>query len=828
MPMDESRWEPLLADARRMLGRGENAEAAAIYRQIVEQEPAEPDALEGLGLVALKAGQGSEAVNWLTRARRVRPERVGILVNLGVAQRQTGALADAIASYEDALAREPEHAPAWLNLARALRDAGRLVEALPAFVKATELDPDGADGWSMLSNAQREAGRVQEALASARRALALAPLHAEAHLNEGVALHLGGELELAAVSYVVAAGFADSERGARKNLQILWKKLATRGGADTPALALVRRLEQTPGDVAALLALARLELGRERATSAAPLLERAARANRSSVTQRELATTLFKMGLHAMAIDRLFEAIAWDEKDAVAYRVLGTWLNRSGKLETFDARTERAVESCPDDVYALVNMGVVAQRRGRPSLAIRLHRRALALNPRLIEAHLNLGAALSDQGLYSEAGAVCRAALELEPERWGIWSNLMFSLHFDPSLTPEVIHAEHRRFAQRAAASQGAGAPRFEHVREPERRLRIGYVSPDLREHPVGYFLEPVLREHAAHDFEICCYSDVPVADAVTRRIEGLAHHFTDCSKWSDEALAERIRADRVDILVDLAGHTGRNRLLVFARRPSPVQVSWLGYFATTGLDAIQYRIADAWSVPPGAERFFSEEIVRLPRSQNCFLSPEGPEPAPAPVLERGHVTFGCFNNPSKISRRVIAAFGRILRSLPSSRLVLKYAAFEDPALRASYLEWLAQEQIDPARVELRGHSSMRGFLQAFSDIDVALDPFPYSGETTALHTLWQGVPLVTLEGETLVQRLGSRVLRVAGLSQWIARSEDEYVALAVRLGSDPLELARVRGGLRQHMQGSPLFDHAGVTRELEAAYRAMWRRFCA
>lgn len=825
--MEESPWEPLLADARRMLGRGEHAQAAAIYRQIVAQEPSEPDALEGLGLVALKTGQGSEAVNWLTRARSVRPERAGILVNLGVAQRQTGALADAIASYRDAIAREPGNAPAWLNLARALRDAGRLADALPAFVKATALDPKGGEAWSMLSNAQREAGRVPDALASARRAVALAPLHGEAHLNEGVALHLSAELELASSSYVVAAGFSECQQVARKNLQIVWKKLAADGRRDTPALGLVRQLERAPADIAALLALARLECGRGRVATAVPLLERAARANRSSATYRELASALFKLELHSAAIDRLYEAIDHDAQDAVAYRLLGSWLNRSGKLEAFEARIERALETCPDDVYALVNMGVVAQRRARPSLAIRLHRRALALNPRLIEAHLNLGAALSDQGLYTEAGVACRAALELEPERWGIWSNLMYALHFDASLTPDENYAEHRRFGQRAAATVGESEPRFAHERDPERRLRIGYVSPDLRQHPVGYFLEPVLREHSKREFEICCYSDVPLADAVTQRCEGFVQRFTDCSKWTDDELTERIRADQIDILVDLAGHTGRNRLLVFARRPSPVQVSWLGYFATTGLDAIQYRIADAWSVPPGAERFYSEEVVRLPRSQNCFLSPEGPEPATAPVLARGHVTFGCFNNPAKISRQVIATFGRILRALPSSRLVLKYAAFEDPALRATYLEWLTAEQIAPERVELRGHSSMKGFLKAFADIDVALDPFPYSGETTALHTLWQGVPLVTLEGETLVQRLGSRVLRVAGLPEWIARSEDEYVAIAVRLGSDPGELARVRGGLREHMQASALFDHAGVTRELETAYRAMWRRFC-
>jgi predicted O-linked N-acetylglucosamine transferase (SPINDLY family) len=826
--MDDSPWEPLLSDARRLLGRGENAGAAEIYRQIVAREPREADALEGLGLVALRAGQGREAVGWFERARHARPGRAGILVNLGVAQKQTGALGAAIASYREAIAHEPTLALAWLNLARALREAGELAQAVPAFYKAAELDAEAPGAWSMLSNALREARRLPESLAAARRALALDPFYAEAHLNEGVALHLAGELELAAVSYAAALVHPESERGARGNLKVLLDAACAEGRAATPPLALARRLSEQAGDVGALLALARLERGRERPATAAPLLLRAAALSSSAATYRELAVLLFELGRRELAIERMFDAIALDGRHDVSYRLLGNWLCLSGKVEPMDERLASVIARCPDDVFALVNLGVVAQRRARPSEAVRLHRRALALDPKRLEAHLNLGAALSDQGLFAQAGAACRAALELDSERWGIWSNLMFSLHFDPALTPEAILAEHLRFGARAAASVPSAAPAFTCSFEPERRLRIGYVSPDLREHPVGYFMEPVLREHDARGFEVCCYSDAPHADALTARIEATAARFVECAGLGDQALAERIRADGVDILVDLAGHTGRNRLLTFARRPSPVQVSWLGYFGTTGLAAIDYRIADAHSVPPGAERFFSEEVVRLPRSANCFQHPPSPAPAPGPFAQNGHVTFGCFNNPSKVSRDVIAVFGRILRALPSSRLVLKYASFEDAELRARYLAWLGQEGVAAERVDLLGHSTMAGYLAAFALVDIALDPFPYSGETTALHSLWMGVPLVTLEGATLAQRLASRVLRVAGLSEWIAASRDEYVAIACARAADPALLARLRTALRPTLEASALFDHAGVTRELEAVYRTLWRRYCA
>jgi protein O-GlcNAc transferase len=399
-------------------------------------------------------------------------------------------------------------------------------------------------------------------------------------------------------------------------------------------------------------------------------------------------------------------------------------------------------------------------------------------------------------------------------------------MNCDAELTPDQVFAEHISFGEEVTPRE----PRVVVPQGPlvsERKLRIGYVSPDFRNHSVAFYIEPVLRQHDRAAFEVFCYSD-GLTDEVTARIRALGHTFHDTRTQSDDALAELIARDGIDVLVDLAGHTAHNRLRMFARRAAPIQVAWIGYFATTGVRAVDYRLADAFSVPPELERYFVERVVRLPRSANCYAPPSpSPAVAPAPCLKRGYVTFGCYNHPRKLSRHVAAVYAEILRHVPGSRLKLKYGAYEDPGMIAHVRRWFRDEGIDPARIEASGASMLYRYLEAFGDIDVALDPFPYGGETTALHALWMGVPCVALEGSTLVERLGSRVLRVAGLHDWVASTPADYVAIAARAARDPARLAALRPAVRAAMEASPLLDHAGVTREAEAAFRDMWRSYC-
>jgi len=831
--------EDRVTRARACAQSGQYPAAERLYREVLGRQPEHVEALEGLGLCALRSRRPREAIDWLERAHALAPQEARLIGHLALALRHDGQLGRAIGCYDQALALEPKQPGLLLNRGRALRDAGHLEAAVASFRQALDIDPGSASSWSMLSNVLREAGQLDAALDAARRALDIDPRSWEAHLNEGAALHRLGRYASAAASYIVAAGATATRAAALANL---------RAGLDTPpfrqalargpALALAARLVGAPGaadaplmtarDAAVLLELGRREREAERPATAIACFEAALRLSPGAGAQRELAALLWERGLDAAALDQLFAAIAREPANAELHRLLGSWLSARGKLERTDPRFARALERCPEDLEALMRLGLAAQRLGRPSEATAVFERLVRTRPELPDAHFYLGTALGKQGRHREAVVAYRRALALDPSRLVAHSNLLFALHFDPGASRDAVLEEHRAYGRAVAAQVGPspGRPAVG-ARDAERRLRVGYVSPDLCAHAVAHFIEPVLQNHDPDAVEVYCYSDAPRPDAVSERLGRLVPHFTACAGWSHDALYERIRRDRIDILVDLAGHTGKNRLPVFAREPSPVSVSWIGYFDTTGLAAMDYRIADEHAVPAGEERYFVERVVRLPRSQNCYLPPPAPELSPPPCLTRGHVTFGYFNNPAKLGRHVVAAFGRILRALPDSRLLLKYRTFDEPGMSARYLGWLAEEGIPKERVSLEGHGSMERYLAALASVDIALDPFPYSGETTALHGLWMGVPVVCLEGEAVVQRLASRVLRVCGLNDWVTASVDDYVSSALSLASTPAALVRWRAELRERLLRSALCDARGVTRELEAAYRQMWRSAC-
>jgi protein O-GlcNAc transferase len=818
--------EDLLSQAQRLVKQRRSDDAAKLFRELLGRSPEHVDALEGLGLLAVHAGRAAEGLDWLTRAKQRAPKNARVLANLGVAQKKNGLLREALESYREAAAIAPT-LMTLVNLARAERDAGQLSEAIATFQRAIALDPKAVDAWSMLSNALREAGQLDSALRAARKALAHNPWHGQAHLNEGTALHRLGQLADAVVSYWIASKVPASQKSASANLNVALGEPSARALTAAPELALVRRLLEHPKDVDAMLTLGRRARESGRIPTALCCLECAAEIAPKATTYLDIGTLAWTLGQHDQAQLRMLRVFECDDVDVDTYRLFGRWLMLEPRFHLGRPAWRTIIERCPDDTMALINLGVASQRRGLPTEAERLQRRALVLDPRSVEASVNLGVALNDQGRTRDAIAVYRDCLAQRPGAVQIASNLLFTLHFDPELSPETIFAEHLAFG-RSFAEPLREQRTFSQNRDPDRRLRIGYVSADFRWHPVSYFLDPVLAEHDPTSVEVYAYSDVDRPDEVTRRFAGLVQRFTPCRRWSDARLAERIAADQIDILVDLAGHTGNNRMLVFARKPAPIQVSWLGYFDTTGVSAIDYRIVDEHSMTVEAERFFVERVVRLPRSSNCFRSTAGPDPAPPPCLERGHITFGCYNNPSKITRGVVAAFARILHEVPKSRLILKYAMFDDPVVRARYQGWLEAEGVPNERVDFRGHSAISRFMASFADIDIALDPFPYSGETTAAHTLWMGVPLVALEGTTLVQRLASRVLRVAGLDDYVASSLDDYVRIARSLAGAPERLAAERQELRERLRASPLFDHRGVTRDLEAAYRTMWQAWVA
>ena len=487
---------------------------------------------------------------------------------------------------------------------------------------------------------------------------------------------------------------------------------------------------------------------------------------------------------------------------------------------------QRAVELEPENARQLANLGGLLGECYRPAEAIEILERAVAADPGSADARNHLGNRLREQGRAAEAAAAYRAALVADPASAMAHSNLLYTMNADTEVSAQEIFEESRRWD----AAHGVAAATVAHQmeRDPERRLRLGYVSPDLRSHSVSRFLEPLLAGHDHERFELFAYAQVANPDDVTRRFEGLVDHWCSTVGMSDEALAARVRDDEIHILVDLAGHTGNSRLAAFARHPAPVQVSWLGYPNTTGLAAMDYRLTDAIADPddgPGDD-LHSETLIRLPHGFLCFA----PERDGPPVADGAGdpVTFGSFNNLAKITPKVVAAWARILIAVPESRLVLKNRSLADDETRSRYLALFAGHGIENERLDLVAWiDSPSGHLGAYEQIDIGLDPFPYNGTTTTAEALWMGVPVITLRGNRHGGRVGASLLAAVGQTELIAETVDDYVAAAAALAQDSDRLAALRQTLRPAMAASPLCDAEGFTRDVEAAYRDMWRGWC-
>lgn len=410
-------------------------------------------------------------------------------------------------------------------------------------------------------------------------------------------------------------------------------------------------------------------------------------------------------------------------------------------------------------------------------------------------------------------------------------SAVLCALNYRPDQDGETLYREHRAWAERYGAPLYPQAPDFANQALPDRPLRVGYVSGDFRRHPVAFFIEPLLRQHDRAAIRPFCYSTQDEPDDMNRHLRSLVPDWRDIGADSDNEIAARIVADRIDILVDLSGHTAQNRLLVFARRPAPVQVTGLGYVATTGLATMDYRLTDDWCDPPDlTDAHYSETLWRLPGGFNCYVPPAGlPDPGPLPSAQNGHVTFGCFNNLDKVGDAVLTLWGESVAAVPDARLTLKTKSLDRPAVRKRVLDRLAKGGLAPERVTLIDWSpTLRAHFEHYRRIDIALDPFPYNGTTTTCEALMMGVPVIALIGDRHAARVSLSLLARLGLEDLAASDPAGYRERAQALAGDPDRLSTLRGTLRGRLAASPLVDAAGYTRGLETAYRDMWHRWCA
>lgn len=674
--------------------------------------------------------------------------------------------------------------PAFVQ-AMQLHQAGRTGEAKQALAALVARNPAHGDALHMLGVIAMHTGHSREAIGFLSRAVTADPRNPTFHNNLGIGLRGAGRAAEAEASFREAVSLRRDYARALINLA-----QAVQGRDPAEATDLLRKaLTHEPGDLAANWMLGVLAHQAGSLEEAAGCYVRALNASSTAPELHiNLASLRAQQGRTAEAIDGLQRALQL-QPDPAVFGQLGGLLQGEARL-TEAAQAYRNAARGASSADALNGLGNVLANLGDLDGAVAAYRRAVGHDPDLLDAR----------------------------------SNLIMTLHSLAGVSAADILAEARAYAARV---EPRPAPAFRNTPDPDRPLRIGYVSADFRVHPVGFFLERVVAAHDPAEISVVLYSDTTHEDAQTARLrEGAT--WRPILGQDTSQVARAIRADAIDILVDLAGHTGSNRLPVFAARAAPVQASWLGYFGTTGLSGMDYVVADAVVIPPGEEGLFSEEVVRLPPPYLCWAPPTEAAPVGGfPALAGAPVTFGCFNNRAKITPEVVVAWSAILARTPGSRLFLKSWSLADAGCRERLAGAFADHGIDPGRLLFEGLSPRAEGLVAYNRVDIALDPFPFGGCTTTADTLWMGVPLVSLAGERWSGRMSRSILAAVGLDDWVAPDVERYVDRAVAMAADLAGLSDVRTSLRGRLEASAFCDGPGFTRGLEAAYRRVWRRWC-
>jgi predicted O-linked N-acetylglucosamine transferase (SPINDLY family) len=678
-------------------------------------------------------------------------------------------------------------------LAMALQhhQAGRVQAAEEIYRQILAVEPNHVDALHLLGVLASQAGQYQLAVEYIGRAIALVGTEATFHNNLGNALQGQGQLNEAVACYRRALELKPDYATAHGNLG---NALQAQGQLDE-AVACYRRVLGLRPDLAH--------------------------------AHSNLGAALRKQGKLEEAVASYRRALELKPDYAEAHNNLGNALRKQGKPDEAVACYRRALELKPGYAEASYNLGNAFQEQGKLDEAAAWYGRALELTPGDAEIHNNLGNALQAQGKLEEAVACFRRALELKPDYIEAHSNLLLALQYQAEATLSGLAQAHAEYERQHAQPLGAVRERHENVRDPHRRLRLGFLSPDFGRHPAAYFLIRALENLDRGQCEVVCYHDRVSSDDLTARFWAAATTWRDVTGRSDVELAEQIVADRIDILFDLAGHTAGNRLLVFARKPAPVQVTWIGYEGTTGLGAMDYILADRYTIAPGQEAGYRERVLRMPHGYVCYEPPPtSPEASPLPAAKAGHVTFGSFNRLAKITPQVVGVWAKVLNRVPQSRLLLKYRGLGDESVRRRYLDLFTARGVDPQRLEFAPPSSRAEYLAAYGRVDIALDPFPFGGGVTTCDALWMGVPVVTYPGETFASRHGLSHLANVGLTETVARDLDQYVELAASLATDLPRLAALRAGLRQRMAASPLCDGKSFAADLMTLLRHVWQQW--
>ncbi len=699
-----------------------------------------------------------------------------------------------------------------------------MARAAAGYEAVLRIDSGFAPAHHYLGLVRHQTGNSEAAIDLIRRALTLQPDLAEAHYNLGNLYRELGRREDAVTQYRTVLRLEPDNPSTLHNLAVLLKEADQRGEAEP----LLRRLVRlAPGYAAGHTGLGAILLETDRPGEALTHLRRAVElAPDDGEAHYNLGRAHLATGATREAEQSLRTALRINPRDADAYDDLGQTLLAQYRYTDAIGVYEELVRQNPDKAEYRRSLGNALHNAGRLGDAIATYREALEHEPRDVMTLTILANVLQEQGRVEEAVTAYRQALEIDPQAMLSRSNLLFSLCFLEGADPQEVFAEHRRFdAIHALPLTRAAAP-LTTRREPQRRLRVGYLSPDFRYHPGGHFLLPPIENRDRDRFELHLYSTTRHADGFTERFRKAADHWRNVGALSDEGLARTIREDGIDILFECAGHMAGRRLLVCARRPAPIQISFPLYPNTTGLSAIAYRIMDPHFAPPDADRYHSETLIRLPDAHVCYEpSDRTIEPsAQPPSVSAGHVTFGCFNNVAKIGPRTITLWSRMLLAIPGSRLVLKWLGLNDRE-ESWFIEAFARHGVARDRLVLAGRTPSP--YAPYLEIDVALDPLHANGGTTTCDALWMGVPVISCPGAIPFSRVGLCHLTNVGLGELLAKDEDDYVAIAVSLATDRERLTKLRRGLRERFARSPLMDGARYTRHLESELRRVWALWC-
>lgn len=807
------------------LRAGNLDQAAQLLQQILQAAPKNAAAYSSLAVIAQARNDPEAAVGLAREAARLAPKSAHCLATLGRVLRAAGRAEEAVAAYRRALKVEPARADIQVSLGIALRAAGSLDEAETAYRRAAALAPTMAEAHHNLGNLLIQRDRHDDAEACHRRALELNPRLAEAWYELGNQATRRKDLPEATACYRKAVACAPAYG---KAWFALGESLA-RGGEDDEALAAFRKAAECQPDNAEAHFHVGYMLRARKDHAAASLAFRTGLAIDSEHVQAlcNLSEVLRNLGERQEALACAQRALQIDPEAAQANFSIGLIMLDLDQHALAIAALERVVELLPAMAPAYANLCGANKRFGQLEKALAYAYKTLEIDPLLPEGHINLGGTLLDFARADEAILHYRRAIEIRPDHPAAIAGLCMTINYVDRADRAAVFAPHREYGERLARPLASAALPHANDRDPGRRLRVGYVSPDFRAHSVAWFIDPVLRAHDHGAIEIVGYHNHAISDAVTARIKSRCDQWVDVIGLSDEGFAQRVRDDRIDILVDLAGHTAGNRLEAFARKPAPVQMSWLGYLTSTGVEAIDWRITDHRVDQPGAEQWQVEKPLRLPACYVCY-GPPAEAPAVGPLPD-GPITFGSFNNLAKMSPRTIALWSAVLKAVPGSRLRVKTRPLVDAAVRASLHERFVAQGIDEERLDLLGWEAGTGdHLAQYNRIHVALDTWPYNGVTTTCEALWMGVPVVSLIGENHASRQGLTLLSAVGLPDLATGSDAEFVARAAALALDRPGLAELRAGMRTRMAASELCDAPRAARDIETAYRQAWHAWCA